>query len=104
MTRMTLCLLIGGALSLPATPAWASCRISNQTKYAFTVDSGNIASQRIGANAITTVAAGKIQGKSPEGKTISGSCKDGGDMVIMEKNGVPLLQSRATPGKSPRKR
>jgi hypothetical protein len=104
MTRMTLCLLIGGTLSLPAAPAAASCRISNQTKYAFTVDSGNVASQRIGANAITTVAAGKIQGKSPEGKTISGSCKDGGDLVILEKNGVPLLQSRGAQGKSPKRR
>jgi hypothetical protein len=103
MTRITLCLLVGGTLSL-AGPAAASCRIANQTKYAFTVDSGNSASQRIGANAITTVAAGKIQGKSPEGKTISGSCKDGGDMVILEKNGVPLLQSRLTQGKPAKRR
>jgi hypothetical protein len=100
MARMTLCLLVGGTLTLGAIPAAASCRIANETRYAFTVDSGNVASQRIGSNAITTVAAGKIQGKSPEGKTISGSCKDGGDMVIKEKNGVPQLQSRlAHPGK-----
>jgi hypothetical protein len=94
MARMTLCLLVGGTLSLAPIPAVASCRIANETKYAFTVDSGNTASQQIGANAITTVAAGKIQGKSPEGKTISGSCRDGGDLVIKEKNGVPLLQAR----------
>jgi hypothetical protein len=94
MKRILLCLWAGGTLSFSAIPAAASCRIANETKYAFTVDSGNTASQRIGANAITTVAAGKIQGKSPEGKTISGSCRDGADMVIKEKNGVPLLQSR----------
>jgi hypothetical protein len=99
MKRIILCLWAGGTLSLSAIPAAASCRIANETKYAFTVDSGNTASQRIGANAITTVAAGKIQGKSPEGKTISGSCRDGSDMVIKEKNGVPLLQSRLAQSK-----
>ena len=72
----------------------ASCRVNNQTGYSFTVSSGNVSNQRVGAHTTTTIEAGKIQGKSDEGKTISGSCKDGGDLVIQEKNGVPLLLPR----------
>jgi len=72
----------------------ASCRVSNETGYTFTVSSGNVSNQRVRAHATTAIEAGKIQGKSEEGKTISGSCKDGGDLVIREKNGVPLLQPK----------
>ena len=50
-----------------------------------------MSNQRVRAHATATIEAGKIQGKSDEGKTISGACKDGGDLVIQEKNGVPLL-------------
>jgi hypothetical protein len=81
-------------LVIAAPQAAASCRVANETGYKFTVVSGNVANQRVGAHTTTTIAAGKIQGKSDEGKTISGACKDGGDLVIREKNGVPLLQPR----------
>ena len=83
-----------GFLAAGASRAAASCRVTNDTKYAFTVSSGNTSNQRVGANTTTTIAAGKIQGKSNDGRTISGMCKDGGDMVIREKNGVPLLMPR----------
>ena len=52
---------------------------------------GNAANQRVRAHATAAIEAGKIQGKTEDGKTISGSCRDGGEMVIQEKNGVPLL-------------
>ena len=61
------------------------------TAFNFTVASGNVSNQRVNAHAMTTIAAGKVQGKSEEGRTISGTCKDGGDLVIKEQNGVPLL-------------
>jgi hypothetical protein len=80
------CLVLG-----QVAPAAASCRIKNETGYTFAVASGNVANQRVGARATTTIAPGKVQGRSDEGKTISGVCKDGGDLVIKEKNGVPLL-------------
>ena len=85
---------LAGVLAAGASSAMASCRVTNDTKYAFTVASGNTSNQRVGAHTTTTIAAGKIQGKSDEGRTISGVCKDGGDLVIQEKNGVPLLMPR----------
>ena len=83
--------IVSGLLAAGGSRAAASCRVTNETGYSFTVASGNMSNQRIGAHATTTIDAGKIQGKSPEGKTISGSCRDGGELVIQEKNGVPLL-------------
>jgi hypothetical protein len=86
--------ILVGLLAVCGSRAAASCRVTNDTKYAFTVASGNTSNQRVGAHTTTTIAAGKIQGKSDEGRTISGMCKDGGDLVIQEKNGVPLLMPR----------
>ena len=85
------CLVLGQLLVLFDLPAAASCRIKNETGYTFAVASGNVANQKVGAGATTTIAPGKVQGRSDDGKTISGVCKDGGDLVIKEKNGVPLL-------------
>jgi hypothetical protein len=84
--------VLGGA-SLSA-PANASCVVTNQTGYAFVVASGNAPNQKVGAHATTTIEAGKIEGKSAEGKTIAGSCKDGASLVVLEKNGVPLLMPK----------
>jgi hypothetical protein len=83
--------VVSGLLAAGGSRAAASCRVTNETGYSFTVASGNVSNQRVGAHTTTTIDAGKIQGKSPEGKTISGSCRDGSDLVIQEKNGVPLL-------------
>jgi hypothetical protein len=77
--------------SFAATSAWAACRISNQTGYSFVVTSGNTSNQSLGAHTTTTIASGKILGKSKEGKTIGGSCKDGDDLVVKEEQGVPLI-------------
>jgi hypothetical protein len=78
-------------ISLWSVAARASCVVTNETAYEFVVSSGNSADQKVGAHATTTIEAGKISGKSPDGKTISGSCKDGARLVVQEKNGVPLL-------------
>lgn len=77
-------LAVGGA-------AWASCRISNETKWSFKVESGNVSNQSVGAHTTTSIAAGKIVGRSADGKTISGQCKDGDQLVIKEEKGVPIL-------------
>jgi len=87
-------LVVTGLLAVCGSRAVASCRIANDTKFAFTVSSGNTSNQRVGAHTTTTIAAGKIQGKSDDGRTISGVWKDGGDLVIQEKNGVPLLMPK----------
>jgi hypothetical protein len=84
-------LLAGGMTTLGAASAHASCVVKNETSWEFLISSGNAADQKLAAHASTTIAAGKISGKSPEGKTISGSCKDGSSLVVHEKNGVPLL-------------
>ena len=81
-------------LALVATTARASCLVKNETEYAFVVSSGNVANQHVNAHATTTIEAGKVSGKSAEGRTISGACKDGGSLVIREKNGVPLLMPK----------
>jgi hypothetical protein len=78
-------------MSLVTARARASCVVTNETAFEFIVSSGNSPNQKVAAHATTTVEAGKIVGKSPEGRIISGSCKDGARMVVREKNGVPLL-------------
>ena len=98
MSRLTVTVcVVSGLLVAGGSRAAASCRVTNETGYAFTVSSGNASNQRVGAHATTTIEAGKIQGKSPDGKTVSGQCKDGGDLVIQEKNGVPLLLPKKAP-------
>ena len=95
MPHLKLMVLVSsGVLTLGVSNAAASCRIANQSEYSFVVSSGNVGNQRVNAHATTTIAAGKVAGKSPEGRTVSGACKDGGDLVIKEKNGVPLLMPK----------
>jgi hypothetical protein len=91
MPRVGLVLVIASAASLMAARAYGSCVVTNETGYEFVVSSGNAADQKVAPHATTTIEAGKISGKSPEGRTISGSCKDGARLVVREKNGVPLL-------------
>jgi hypothetical protein len=85
---------LGLGVAFLGGPARASCVVKNETGYDFVVSSGNAADQKVGAHATTTIEAGKISGKSAEGKTISGSCKDGAMLVVHEKNGVPLLMPK----------
>ena len=98
MAKVGRVLVSGFALALGvaflAAPARASCVVKNETGYEFVVSSGNSPNQKVGAHATTTIEAGKISGKSAEGKTISGSCKDGARLVVIEKNGVPLLMPK----------
>ena len=95
MSRLALIIgVASGLLVAGESTAAAACRVTNETGYTFTVSSGNAANQRVRAHATAAIEAGKIQGKSDDGKTISGSCKDGGELVILEKNGVPLLQPK----------
>jgi len=94
MLRFAVMFFVASGLLAGSSRAAVSCRVTNETGYTFTVSSGNAGNQRVRAHATAAIEAGKIQGKSEEGKTISGSCKDGGELVIREKNGVPLLQPK----------
>ena len=86
----------GAALAIlaGAHAAWASCRIHNDTGWSFTVESGNTSNQSVGSHTETSIAAGKIIGRSPEGKTVSGFCKDGDSVEIKDDHGVPILMSK----------
>jgi hypothetical protein len=71
--------------------ASASCRIHNDTSYSFTVESGNTSNQSVGSHTQTSIAAGKVKGISKEGKTISGSCKDGDSLEVKDEGGIPVM-------------
>jgi hypothetical protein len=96
---------VATGLFLAGTPGvLASCRITNQTGYDFVIASGNVGDQRVKAHGITTIAPGKVLGKTDEGRTISGVCKDGGDLVIKEQDGVPRLMPKTqTPPPKPKR-
>ena len=87
----TLAVIASAAMGLKAH---ASCRINNETGYSFTVSSGNTSNQSVGAHTTTTIASGTIVGKSKEGKTFGGSCKDGDSLVVKEEKGVPILMPK----------
>jgi hypothetical protein len=75
-----------------AHAAWAGCRIQNETKWDFKVESGNTSNQSVGPRTTTSIAHGKIKGVDKKaGKTISGSCKDGDSLVIKDEGGIPVL-------------
>jgi len=95
-------LFLVAGMSLAGGGARASCVVTNETEFEFVVASGNAPNQKVPAHATTTIEAGKISGKSPEGRTISGSCKDGARLVVQEKNGVPLLLP--VPARAPKKK
>lgn len=90
MRSSTLATLLLG-LALPAS-ALATCRINNDTKWDFTIESGNTSNQRVGPRTTTSIAPGKIRGKSKDGKTVGGSCKSGDKLKISDDDGVPVLE------------
>lgn len=94
MTIRAFSVAIAAAMLFSASYAAASCSIHNDTKYSFTVTSGNTSNQSVGAHTQTSIAAGKIIGKSKEGKTVSGFCKDGDRLEIKEEQGVPILMPK----------
>jgi hypothetical protein len=104
MARAGLMLCLVAGVSLVATEARGSCVVTNETGYEFAVSSGNSPNQKVRAHGTTTIEAGKISGKSPEGRTISGSCKDGERLTVQEKNGVPLLLPQAVKGAKGKKK
>lgn len=74
-----------------SSAAFARCHISNETKYSFTVESGNTSNQSVGSNTTTTIDDGKIKAKSKDGKSFGGSCKDGDALVVKEEDGVVIM-------------
>jgi len=92
--RLLAGLFAAAVVSAVAADAYAGCRIANETKWSFTVESGNTSNQRVGSHTTTSIAAGKIIGKSDDGKSISGSCKDGDSLVVKEEQGIPVLQHK----------
>ena len=75
-----------------AHAAWAGCRIHNDTKWDFKVESGNTSNQSVGAHTTTSIAAGKIKGVDEKsGKSISGSCKEGDSLEVKDEGGIPVL-------------
>ncbi len=92
--RLVTLFIAAAAVSVFSAEAFASCKVQNRTKYDFTVTSGNTSNQKLRGRSSMSIASGTITGKSPEGKTISGSCKDGDDLVIEEKRGVPVMEHK----------
>jgi hypothetical protein len=81
-------------VAVTAHAALASCRVHNDTNYSFTVESGNTSNQSVGSHTETSIAPGKIIGRSKEGKTVSGFCKDGDRLEIKDDHGVPILMNQ----------
>lgn len=87
--------LLAALIALTATTATAAanCRIKNETKWSFKVESGNVSNQSVGAHTTTSIADGRIVGKDEKsGKTISGSCKNGDSLRIRDDRGIPVLE------------
>lgn len=79
------------ASALAASPALARCNIHNDTGDSFTIESGNVSNQRIGAHTTTTINAGSIKAKSDAGPLLTGTCKDGQSVEIKTQGGAPVL-------------
>lgn len=92
--RVLLSAILGFGFLCAGSQSSASCAIHNDTGYSFTVTSGNTSNQSVGSHTQTSIAAGKIIGKSKEGKTVSGFCRDGDKLEIKEEQGVPILMQK----------
>lgn len=87
-------LLSIAAFAVAPLAAEASCRIRNETKYSFTVESGNTYNQGLGAHTTTSIAPGKVIAKSKEGKSFGGVCRDGEEVVVKEEGGVVVMMPK----------
>jgi hypothetical protein len=88
-------IIIASLLStaLFASTAAAECRIKNETKWSFKVESGNVSNQSVGANTTTSIAEGKVVGKDEKaGKTFSATCKKGETLKIKDDRGTPVAE------------
>jgi hypothetical protein len=70
------------ASAAPAARALATCHIFNDTKYSFTIESGNTSNQLVNAHTHTTIAPGKVLAAATASR--SAFCKDGEGVVIKE--------------------
>ena len=82
--------LVVALLGLAGT-AQATCRIHNETKYSFSVESGNVSNQSLGSNTTMTIAPGKVMAKSKEGKSFGGMCATGESVKVIEDKGVVMM-------------
>ena len=72
--------------------AYATCSIVNETGHSFTIASGNISNQRVGAHTTTTIEPGAVSAKGDDGKTnFGGFCQDGQSVQVIEKDGVVMM-------------
>jgi hypothetical protein len=73
--------------------AAAECRIKNETKWSFKVESGNVSNQSVGSNTTTSIAEGKVVGKDEKaGKSFSATCKRGETLKITDDRGTPVAE------------
>ena len=93
-TRSLLCLASMFGLLLSTTYAAAGCSLHNDTNWSFVVTSGNTSNQMVNSHSQTSIPSGKVVGKSKEGKTVGGFCKDGDKLEITDDHGVPILMAK----------
>ena len=81
------------AITLTASVASAGrCSIKNETKYSFTISSGNTSNQRVGSHTSTSIASGEIIAKADgEKKSVGGACAAGSKIKIVEKKDVLMI-------------
>jgi hypothetical protein len=89
---MSRILVVSAALALLPGAAWATCSIKNETGHSFKVESGNVSNQSVGSHTSTTISAGTIIAKTDSGKTVTGSCKDGDRIKIVEESGALIIK------------
>jgi hypothetical protein len=88
-------IVFAGTTLIASHASWGSCRIHNDTKWDFTVESGNTSNQSVGAHTTTSIAAGKIKGvDAKSGKSISGTCKDGDELEVKDDHDVAVLSKK----------
>lgn len=83
--------LLALAAAFSASPAFARCSIHNDTGESFTIESGNVSNQRIGAHTQSSINAGTIKAKADSGKSVGGSCRDGDSVEIKLSGGVLVI-------------
>ncbi len=74
-----------------ASPAFARCSIRNDTGESFTIQSGNVSNQRVGAHTTTSIEHGTIVAKADSGKSVGGACANGQSVEIKLSGGVLVL-------------
>jgi hypothetical protein len=93
--KLVIASVLSASALLVAHPALAGCRIHNDTKWDFTIESGNTSNQRVGPHTTTSIAAGAIKGvDAKENKQISGSCKEGDNLEVKDDHGKPVLSKK----------